>query len=142
MATLGGYLNSEQTAACRILPHPELTCLCRKGSDYHGRLANLGGYADGVRHVNQFGTLPYTMDLRLPSVLHQTNDVLLQVLTDAVERIIREADDPEPSAEVPLGLYLVRGDSVCSVGLVDEKLDESINWTEVRGSTIGGIKHI
>lgn len=68
--------------------------------------------------------------------------VLLQVLTDAVERIIREADDPEPSVEVPLGLYLVRGDSVCSVGLVDEKLDESINWTEVRGSTIGGIKHI
>ncbi|PNY26046.1 Uncharacterized protein TCAP_04018 [Tolypocladium capitatum] len=64
------------------------------------------------------------------------------VLTDTVERIIREADDPEPSAEVPLGLYLVRGDSVCSVGLVDEKLDESINWTEVRGSAIGGVKHI
>ncbi|PWI74794.1 hypothetical protein PCL_08108 [Purpureocillium lilacinum] len=64
------------------------------------------------------------------------------VLNDAVERIIREPDDPEPSVEVPLGLYLVRGDGVCSVGLVDEKLDDSINWTEVKGATIGGVKHI
>lgn len=65
-----------------------------------------------------------------------------QVLTEAVERVIREQDDPEPSAEVKLGLYLVRGDSVCSVGLVDEELDQSIDWTEVRGSTIGTTKHI
>ncbi|KAK5990611.1 U6 snRNA-associated Sm-like protein LSm8 [Cladobotryum mycophilum] len=63
------------------------------------------------------------------------------VLKGAVERIIRTPDDVEPSAEVPLGLYLVRGDNVCSIGLVDEKLDESINWTEVKGSVIGGIKH-
>lgn len=27
------------------------------------------------------------------------------------------------------------------VGLVDEQLDESINWTEVRGAVIGGVKH-
>jgi U6 snRNA-associated Sm-like protein LSm8 len=66
----------------------------------------------------------------------------VQALSGAVERIIRLPDDAEPSAEVPLGLYLVRGDNVCSVGLVDEKLDESINWTEVKGSVIGGIKHI
>jgi U6 snRNA-associated Sm-like protein LSm8 len=65
-----------------------------------------------------------------------------QVLSSATERIIRTPDDMEPSAEVPLGLYLVRGDNVCSIGLVDEKLDESINWTEVKGSAIGGIKHI
>lgn len=43
---------------------------------------------------------------------------------------------------VPLGLYLVRGDNVCTVGLVDEQLDESIDWTAVRGSAIGGTKHI
>lgn len=65
-----------------------------------------------------------------------------QVLSQAVERIIREPDDPEPSAEIPLGLYLVRGDNVCSIGLVDEKLDESINWADVKGSAIGGIKHV
>lgn len=43
---------------------------------------------------------------------------------------------------VPLGLYLVRGDNVCSVGLVDETLDDSINWTLVKGAEIGGTKHI
>jgi len=26
--------------------------------------------------------------------------------------------------------------------LVDEKHDDSINWTEVKGATIGGVKHI
>ncbi|KAL7913051.1 like-Sm domain-containing protein [Trichoderma velutinum] len=71
-----------------------------------------------------------------------TNGHALQVLKGAVERIIRTPDDPEPSAEVPLGLYLVRGDNVCSVGLVDETLDESIDWTQVKGTVIGGIKHI
>jgi U6 snRNA-associated Sm-like protein LSm8 len=39
-------------------------------------------------------------------------------------------------------LYLVRGDNVCTIGLVDEKLDESINWSEVKGSVIGGTKHV
>ncbi|KAG6011432.1 hypothetical protein E4U54_008096 [Claviceps lovelessii] len=65
-----------------------------------------------------------------------------QVLKETEERVIHEPDDHEPSEIHPLGLYLVRGDNVCSVGLVDEKLDESINWAEVKGSEIGGIKHI
>lgn len=65
-----------------------------------------------------------------------------QVLQDTHERVIRTPDDDEPSVQVPLGLYLVRGDNVCTVGLVDEKLDESIDWTAVKGSAIGGIKHI
>lgn len=65
-----------------------------------------------------------------------------QVLNNTTERIIREPDDLEPSAEIPLGLYIVRGENVVSIGLVDEKLDESINWTEVKGSAIGGVKHV
>lgn len=58
-----------------------------------------------------------------------------------VERVIRDPDDSEASAVVPLGLYIVRGENVCTVGLVDEALDASINWTKVKGSAIGGIKH-
>lgn len=64
-----------------------------------------------------------------------------QVLQNAVERVIRPAEDPEPSVEVPLGLYIVRGDNVCLVGVVDEELDNSIDWTAVKGDAIGGIKH-
>ncbi|KAI2620858.1 like-Sm domain-containing protein [Xylaria nigripes] len=68
----------------------------------------------------------------------QTNLVLGQ----AVERVIRTPDDDEPSTAVPLGLYIVRGDNVCLVGLVDEPLDDSINWEQVKGLAIGGIKHV
>ncbi|KAK4457610.1 hypothetical protein QBC42DRAFT_278680 [Cladorrhinum samala] len=69
------------------------------------------------------------------------------VLTNTVERVIRQPDGEgggdagEPSAEVPLGLYLIRGENVCLVGLVDEALDDSINWTEVKGAVIGTTKH-
>ncbi|KAI3397846.1 hypothetical protein diail_10247 [Diaporthe ilicicola] len=73
----------------------------------------------------------------LISADNQTN----LVLQNAVERVIRPAEDPEPSVEVPLGLYIVRGDNVCLVGVVDEDLDNSIDWTAVKGAPIGGIKH-
>ncbi|KAK4128172.1 Sm-like ribonucleoprotein [Parathielavia appendiculata] len=63
------------------------------------------------------------------------------VLKNTVERVIRSPEDGEPSAEVPLGLYIIRGENVCLVGLVDEALDASINWTEVKGAPIGTTKH-
>jgi len=63
------------------------------------------------------------------------------VLSGTHERIIRPPEDDEPSVEIPHGLYLIRGDNVAIVGLVDEELDDSINWTEVRGAVLGGMKH-
>ncbi|EFX04694.1 small nuclear ribonucleoprotein [Grosmannia clavigera kw1407] len=68
--------------------------------------------------------------------------LVLTVLQSAIERVINTPDDAEPSAEVPLGLYIVRGDNVCSVGLVDEELDASIDWSKVKGSVIGTTKHV
>lgn len=78
--------------------------------------------------------------LLLPIHVHMPT-LLLQVLEGAIERVIRPVEDEEPSQEVPLGLYIIRGDNVCVVGLVDEALDESINWAEVRGEVIGTTKH-
>ena len=66
---------------------------------------------------------------------------LLQILQNTEERTIRPADDDEPSSRTPVGLYLVRGDNVVTVGLVDEELDQSIDWTQVHGALIGGTKH-
>jgi U6 snRNA-associated Sm-like protein LSm8 len=64
------------------------------------------------------------------------------VLGNTIERIIRPADDPEPSSETPHGLYLVRGDNITMLGLVEEELDASIDWTKVRGEVIGSTKHV
>ena len=64
------------------------------------------------------------------------------VLSDTIERIIRPTDDPEPSSETSHGLYLVRGDNITMLGLVDEELDASIDWTKVRGEVIGSTKHV
>lgn len=63
------------------------------------------------------------------------------VLQNTVERVIRDPDEDEPSQEVPLGLYLIRGENVCLIGLVDEPLDASIDWTKVKGAAIGTTKH-
>ncbi|KAF2750393.1 Sm-like ribonucleoprotein [Sporormia fimetaria CBS 119925] len=63
------------------------------------------------------------------------------VLTDAVERIIRPHDEEIPSEEVPLGVYIIRGDNVAVCGRVDEELDSQINWEKVHGEPIGTTKH-
>ncbi len=63
------------------------------------------------------------------------------VLQNTVERIIRPHGDPEESKEVDHGLYLLRGDTVAVVGLVNEEVDATINWSEVRGAVVGGVKH-
>ena len=64
------------------------------------------------------------------------------VLGQTMERVIRPSDDPEPSGEVPHGLYLIRGENVAICGLLDEDLDATIDWAHVRGNIIGGVKHI
>lgn len=64
------------------------------------------------------------------------------VLRDAIERIIRPREEDVASEEVPLGLYIIRGDSVAICGRVDEELDKSINWSEVHGEVLGTTKHV
>lgn len=64
------------------------------------------------------------------------------VLAGAYERIIRPADEGVPSEEVPLGLYIVRGDSVAVCGRVDEDVDGKIDWTKVHGEVLGSTRHV
>jgi U6 snRNA-associated Sm-like protein LSm8 len=47
-----------------------------------------------------------------------------------------------PSEEVPLGLYIVRGDNVAVCGRVDEEIDGQIDWTKVHGEVLGSTKHV
>jgi len=87
--------------------------------------------------------LVLTVDGRtLTGTLLSCDQVTNLVLSDTVERIIRPRDDPEPSSETSHGLYLIRGDNVVVVGLMDEELDATINWREVRGMVVGSTKHV
>ncbi|PSS20067.1 hypothetical protein M430DRAFT_34465 [Amorphotheca resinae ATCC 22711] len=86
--------------------------------------------------------LVVTSDSRtLVGMLLSCDQMTNLVLSQTIERIIRPPDDPEPSSEVAHGLYLIRGDNVAVVGLVDEEVDDSIDWLKVKGAIIGGVKH-
>src|SRR6478735_4545641 len=125
MATLGGYLNSTTPLQSSTT---YLTSLLIQTTEKvlivtaDSRIL-VGTLAACDQTTNLVSTLLLILTI-------QTLTACAQVLNNAVERIIRTPDDLEPSAQVPLGLYLVRGDNVCSIGLVDEALDDSINWTE------------
>jgi U6 snRNA-associated Sm-like protein LSm8 len=73
--------------------------------------------------------------------LHSCDNSMNLVLTGATERIIRPIEEDEPSEEVPLGLYIIRGDSVAVVGRVDEDIDGKIDWGKVHGEVLGGTRH-
>jgi U6 snRNA-associated Sm-like protein LSm8 len=75
-------------------------------------------------------------------ILQSCDGSMNLVLQEAVERIIRPRDEEEPSEEVPLGLYIIRGDSVAVVGRVDEEIDDKIDWSKVHGEVLGGTKHV
>ena len=84
-----------------------------------------------------------TVDGRtLTGTLLSCDQVTNLVLSSTIERIIRSQDDDEPSSEVGHGLYLIRGDNVVCVGLMDEELDGTIDWSKVRGEVIGTTRHI
>ncbi|CDK27165.1 unnamed protein product [Kuraishia capsulata CBS 1993] len=53
------------------------------------------------------------------------------ILTGAVERIF---DPVEATQELELGLYVLRGDSVVCVGLIDEEVENQIDWSQVSWS--------
>ncbi|SPO26690.1 related to LSM8 - Component of small nuclear ribonucleoprotein complexes involved in RNA processing and splicing [Ustilago trichophora] len=60
------------------------------------------------------------------------------ILSNSVERIFSPDEGVE---EVPLGLYVMRGDSVCLVGLVDVEKDKATKWAEVVAEPIAETRH-
>ncbi|KAI8995992.1 N-alpha-acetyltransferase 38, NatC auxiliary subunit-like protein [Gaertneriomyces semiglobifer] len=64
----------------------------------------------------------------------QTTNVILK---SAKERIFSD-DGVE---EVPLGLYIIRGDNVAVLGQVDLEADEAIDWANVKSQSLNHIRH-
>ncbi len=43
--------------------------------------------------------------------------------------------------EIPLGLYVIRGDNIAVIGEMDENLDSQTDWTEIRASALRAVTH-
>jgi len=65
----------------------------------------------------------------------QTTNV---VLSGSVERVFSL---DEPVEEVPLGLYLIRGDNITLVGEVDTELDKATDIAALRADPIAEVSH-
>jgi U6 snRNA-associated Sm-like protein LSm8 len=63
------------------------------------------------------------------------------ILSGTVERIFSLPESDEATQEVEHGLYLIRGDNVAICGLVDESVENGIDWTAVKAHPLGGMKH-
>lgn len=113
----------------------------------NSKLPSLAAHSRFISHTDALfavseKVLILTADGRtLTGTLLSCDQLCNLVLNQTIERIIRPPEDEESSSEVNHGLYLIRGENVCVCGLVDEELDASIDWAQVRGSVIGGIKH-
>ncbi|EIN08468.1 LSM-domain-containing protein [Punctularia strigosozonata HHB-11173 SS5] len=60
------------------------------------------------------------------------------VLSDSTERIYSTDEGVE---EVPLGLYLVKGDMIALIGELDEAIDKSVDLSTVRAEPLPPIRY-
>lgn len=60
------------------------------------------------------------------------------ILSGAQERVIYEDDTPDI---IDLGVYMLRGETVATCGLVDQEIESQIDWTKVRGKALKDTKN-
>ncbi|KDR80306.1 hypothetical protein GALMADRAFT_242649 [Galerina marginata CBS 339.88] len=60
------------------------------------------------------------------------------VLADSKERVYSTEEGVE---EIPLGLYLVKGEMICLVGEIDEEIDKSVDLATIRAEPIPPIRY-
>ncbi|KAK7686031.1 hypothetical protein QCA50_010842 [Cerrena zonata] len=60
------------------------------------------------------------------------------VLSDSKERVYSTEEGVE---EIPLGLYLVKGDQIVLIGELDEAADEAVDLSSVRAEPLPPIRY-
>ncbi|ODV84581.1 hypothetical protein CANARDRAFT_223461 [[Candida] arabinofermentans NRRL YB-2248] len=60
------------------------------------------------------------------------------VLSSTIERIF---SIDEPKNDIELGTYLIRGDQVVCVGLVEEEIENEIDYSDVFAAKLKGTKN-
>ncbi|KIS68640.1 uncharacterized protein UMAG_10642 [Mycosarcoma maydis] len=61
------------------------------------------------------------------------------ILANCIERIFSADQGVE---ELSLGLYILRGDSICLVGLVDQDKEKRTDWTKVMAEPVAETRHV
>lgn len=61
------------------------------------------------------------------------------VLSSCVERLFSEE---VPVEEVPLGVYVLRGDSIAVLGLLDVEQDKALAWSTQKVAPLPVIRHV
>ncbi|KAI0069602.1 Sm-like ribonucleoprotein [Panus rudis PR-1116 ss-1] len=60
------------------------------------------------------------------------------VLSDSKERVYSIDEGVE---EIPLGLYLVKGDQIVLIGEIDEAVDQSVDLSSIRAEPLPPIRY-
>ncbi|KAH3881693.1 U6 snRNA-associated Sm-like protein LSm8 [Dreissena polymorpha] len=60
------------------------------------------------------------------------------ILDESHERVYSNSEGVE---QVILGLYIVRGDNVVCIGEVDDEVDRSLDFTNIRADPLNAINH-
>jgi len=60
------------------------------------------------------------------------------ILDDTSERIFSTTSGME---QISLGLKIIRGDNVSVIGLVDEAIEQSVDFSKVRGEPLNPVVH-
>ncbi|KAI0918722.1 hypothetical protein AcV5_002637, partial [Taiwanofungus camphoratus] len=60
------------------------------------------------------------------------------VLSDSKERVYSMDESVE---EIPLGLYLVKGDQIVLIGELDEALDQAVDLSTIRAEPLPAIRY-
>lgn len=90
------------------------------------------------QYVDQ-SVLVITQDGRvIVGTLKGSDSVGSIILAGSIERIFSPDQGVE---EVPLGLYILRGDSICLVGSLDRDKDKAIDLSQVMAEPIPETRH-
>ncbi|RCK64779.1 U6 snRNA-associated Sm-like protein LSm8 [Candida viswanathii] len=66
------------------------------------------------------------------------------ILSNCIERIIYSPDDEDAedtNQEIPLGVYIMRGNEVVCIGEIDDELYGAINWQTLKGQPLKSTKN-
>ena len=66
------------------------------------------------------------------------------ILSNCIERIINSPEDEEEeedNQEIPLGVYIMRGNEVVCIGEISDELYKTINWMTLNGQPLKTTKN-